>query len=70
MTEDMTLRTAGFIESAATLLLLSQQLRPELCKRDHQVFAACALTELFGEGITGQEIADSIDTATRQEGIH
>jgi len=69
LTEDMTLRTAGFIESAATLLGLSRQMRPSLNRWDHQAFAASVLGELFGECITGEEIADAVDTATRQEGL-
>ena len=69
MTEDMTLRTAGFIESAATLLLLSRQHRPCLNRWDHQAFAATGLTLLFGECITGEDIASAVETATWQEGI-
>ncbi len=69
MTEDMTLRTAGFIESAATLLGLSRQMRPSLNRWDHQAFAATGLTLLFGECIEAKDVAAAVETATRQEGI-
>ena len=69
MTKDMTPRTAGFIESAATLLLLSRQHRPTLQKWDHQGFAATGLMLLFGECIQAEDISSAVETATLQEGI-
>ena len=69
MTTDMTPRTAGFIESAATLLLLSRQHRPCLNRWDHQAFAATGLNLLFGECIEAEDVAAAVETATRQEGI-
>ena len=70
MTTDMTPRTAGFIESAATLLLLlSRQHRPCLNRWDHQAFAATGLNLLFGDCIEAEDVAAAVETATRQEGI-
>ena len=69
MTTDMTPRTAGFIESVATLLLLSRQHRPCLNRWDHQAFAATGLALLFGECIEAKDVAAAVETATRQEGI-